>query len=132
MRRFLVKPAAMFWPSTLSSIAMFVGFHETVDETEPFSKYRMSRYKFFWLAFGAFFVYSWIPEFFIPLLRGVALICLLTSNKTAQFFGSFTNKNGTGIMALTFDWGYIGGGVLTTPFYAFLQTTISSMYDNHI
>ena len=47
MRRFLVKPAAMYWPSTLSTVAMFVGFHENEWQNEPFSKYRMSRYKFF-------------------------------------------------------------------------------------
>lgn len=127
MRRFLVKPAAMFWPSTLSSVAMFIGFHEKVDETQPFSKYRMSRYKFFWLAVAAFFVYTWLPEFFIPILQGVAVICLFSSNKIARFLSSFSRGEGPGVLALTFDWCYIGGGILTIPFYALLQNVLSSM-----
>ena len=128
MRRFLVKPVAMFWPGCLSQIAMFVGFHEKVDENQPFSKYRMSRYKFFWLAAVGFFVYTWIPEFFIPVLQGVALLCIISKNRILNFLGSFSQSKGPGIGAITFDLAIVGSGSLVVPFYASVQAALSAMY----
>lgn len=127
MRRFLVKPAAMYWPGILSQVALFVGFHEKVEIDEPFAKYRMSRFKFFWIVAFVFFVYTWIPEFFFTVLQSFSVICLLTSNKAARFLASSSRTNGTGLMSLTMDWIYIGGGALTAPFYASVQSALSNM-----
>jgi hypothetical protein len=127
MRRFLVKPAAMYWPGILSQVALFVGFHERTEHDEPFSKYRMSRFKFFWIVTFVFFVYTWIPEFFFPVLQSFSVICLLTSNKMARFLSSSSRSNGMGMFALTLDWVYIGGSTLTAPFYASVQFALSKM-----
>ena len=127
MRRFLVKPAAMFWPSILSQVALFVGFHEKVEEIEPFARYRMSRYKFFWIATLAVFIYSWIPEYFVPILQSFSIICLVTSNKVARFLSSTDLNHGVGIMSLTADFYYAGGTYLTSPFYASVQFALSNM-----
>ena len=128
MRRFLVKPAAMYWPGILSQVALFVGFHENAAHDEPFSKYRMSRFKFFWVVAFVFFVYTWIPEFFSPVLQSFSILCLLTSNKVTRFLASSSRGNGIGVGSLTLDWVYIGGGNLTAPFYASLQFALSNMY----
>ena len=127
MRRFLVKPASMYWPGILSQVALFVGFHEKVDDDEPFSKYRMSRFKFFWLVAFAFFVYTWIPEYFFTVLQSFSVICFLTSNKAARFLASSSRSNGIGLFSFTLDWIYIGGGALTSPFYASVQFALSNM-----
>ena len=127
VRRFLVKPPAMYWPNSLSTVAMFVGFHENVNENEPFSRYPMSRYKFFWMAVAGFFIYTWIPQFFMNVLQAFSIICLLTSNKAARFLTSVSPGKGVGIMGMTLDWIYIGGGSLTAPFYATLQSSISAL-----
>ncbi|KAH6592374.1 hypothetical protein BASA61_004563 [Batrachochytrium salamandrivorans] len=34
-RRFLVRPAAMYWPTVLSTVALFVSFHETKSLKNP-------------------------------------------------------------------------------------------------
>ena len=127
LRRFLVKPASMYWPSNLSQVALFVGFHEKVDETEIFSRYKLSRYKFFWMSAFAVFVYSWIPQYFMTVLQSFSIICLLTSNNVARFLSSTGESAGPGIFSLTADFYYAGGQYLTTPFYASLQFAISNM-----
>jgi hypothetical protein len=124
LRRFLVKPMAMFWPSILSQVALYVGFHEKEDDK---SKFRLSRFQFFWIFVGVFFVYTWIPQFFITVLQSVALLCFVTQNSWARFFGSSTPLRGMGIGAISFDWYYIGGAQLTTPFYASVQYAVSNM-----
>jgi hypothetical protein len=126
MRRFLVKPAAMYWPGILSQVALFVSFHEKAED-DTYSKSKMSRFKFFWLVSFAFFVYTWIPEYFFPVLQSFSIICLLTSNKVVRFLSSSSRSNGVGLMAFTMDWIYIGGGSLTTPFYASVQFALSSV-----
>jgi hypothetical protein len=127
LRRFLVKPEAMYWPGNLSQVALFVGFHEKVDEKEIFSRYRMSRYKFFWLATLGVFVYSWIPQYFVTVLQSFSIVCLLTSNQVAKFLSSTDVSEGPGILSLTADFYYAGGMYLTSPFYASLQFALSNM-----
>ena len=124
LRRFLVKPAAMYWPGNLSQVALFVGFHEQVDANEMFSNYKLSRYKFFWLAALAVFVYSWIPQYFFTVLQSFSVICLLTSNKVAKFLSSTDLSEGPGVFSLTADFYYAGGQYLTSPFYASLHGNI--------
>ena len=127
LRRFLVKPAAMYWPSILSSVALFVGFHENVIEDHRISKYRMSRYTFFWLATIVFYVYTWIPEYFFTVLQSISVLCLITNNPVARFLGSSDDYEGVGLGAISLDWYYIGGGYLTAPFWASLQLALANM-----
>ncbi len=127
LRRFLVKPAAMYWPSMLSQVALFVGFHEKEDDSDD-GQYRLSRFKFFWIGVAVFFVYTWLPEYFMTILQTVSLLCFITNNPMARFLASANSDEGVGIGAITFDWYYVGGGVLTTPFWASLQFAISNMY----
>jgi hypothetical protein len=126
LRRFLVKPAAMYWPGILSQVALFVGFHEQVVE-EPNSKYKMSRFKFFWIAAGIFFVYTWLPEYFVTVLSSISLICFVAQDKMIKFLSSSSGGNGVGLGALTLNWNYIGGSVLTSPFWATVQFAASGM-----
>ena len=127
LRRFLVKPAAMYWPGNLSQVALFVGFHETVNENEIFSRYKMSRYTFFWISALAVFLYSWIPQYFMTILQSFSIICLISSNQVAKFLSSTDLSEGAGIFSFTADFYYAGGQYLTSPFYASVQFALSNM-----
>lgn len=126
LRRFLVKPAAMYWPGILSQVALFVGFHEQVAE-DPNSKYKMSRFRFFWIAVGIFFVYTWLPEYFLSVLTSFSLLCFVTQNKMVRFLSSSSWGNGIGLGAITLNWNYIGGYFLTSPYWATVQWVASGL-----
>jgi OPT oligopeptide transporter protein len=79
----------------------------------------MSRYKFFWLAFAAMFVWSWVPGYFAKALSAVSILCLITTNKTAKFLGSAHPSGGVGLFSFSFDWSMIGMyGPIATPWWA--------------
>ena len=70
VRRFLVYPAYCVWPASLVTIALNAAFHteRNVEVDGPFrSVWRISRLKFFLVAFIAMFVYFWVRSF--PLSR---------------------------------------------------------------
>ncbi|KAJ3040976.1 hypothetical protein HDV00_010048 [Rhizophlyctis rosea] len=125
-RRFLVRPAAMLWPSTLSTVALFVGFHERRGE-DLLGNWKMSRFKFFWLVFVAAFVWTWVPQYLAIVLQSFSLLCLFGGNKTLRFLASADNGEGVGLGALTIDWYYIGGAVLTMPWWA-----IANMFGSNL
>lgn len=98
MRRFLIKPAEMLWPSTLSDVALFVGFHEK-GITEGCPKCRM-----FWYGLFGMFLYSWFPLYITPILQSVPLLCLFNDARL-KFLGSSwpipTGYGGIGIGSIT-------------------------------
>lgn len=113
----------MFWPSTLSTVALFVSFHpqdagenkkndDGVEEPEE-KTWKISRFNFFMIVFAGIFTYTWIPEFFMVALQTVSLLCFVSKNKTLRFLASSDNGGGIGLGAVTFDWNYIGGAWLT-------------------
>lgn len=106
MRRFLVRPTAMMWPSALAQVAFFNAFHDSQldDKNSKYFK-SMSRYSAFWVSFAFMFFYSWIPSYLAPALSLVAVLCLIPGlGRTAYFLGSGSNSHGPGILAMTFDW----------------------------
>ncbi|KAJ3077035.1 hypothetical protein HDU98_009436 [Podochytrium sp. JEL0797] len=130
-RRFLVKPTAMWWPGNLSIIAIFSSFHKVETGEAAGNRFKMSRFKMFWICFLAMFVYTWIPEFFMPVLQTVSVACLfggygMTSSGAPLPAGVMTTfnavagstTNGVGFMGMTFDWNYIGSSWITSPWWA--------------
>ncbi|KAI9202616.1 OPT oligopeptide transporter protein-domain-containing protein [Polychytrium aggregatum] len=120
-REFLVKPAAMYWPGNMGILAMFASFHGTGEQSASYSsKYSMSRFRFFWLAFIAYSVWAVVPTFIAPALSSIAVLCFFRAGKNSltNIFGSATK--GVGLMALTLDWSQFNGYIqpLTTPFWA--------------
>ncbi|KAJ3400480.1 hypothetical protein HDV05_001067, partial [Chytridiales sp. JEL 0842] len=123
----------MWWPGNLSTIALFVSFHDVKTETTQPDRFKLSRYAFFWIAFAGMFLYTFIPEFLLPGLQVVSLLCLFGSRGDKP--NGLTDKNlfasgtsGQGILALTFDWQYILGGTMTSPFWATLNVTIGAIF----
>ncbi|KAJ3015814.1 UNVERIFIED_CONTAM: hypothetical protein HDU68_012562 [Siphonaria sp. JEL0065] len=125
-RRFLVRPTAMWWPGTLSTIALFSSFHNVeTGEVDGVQKYKWTRFQFFWFAFIAMFIYEWIPEYFAPGLQVISLACLFAGRGSGES-GVLTNfnavagsaVNGVGVLGITFDWTYVSSYVFTSPFWA--------------
>lgn len=128
MRRFVIWPKHMIWPSNLSHIALFVSFHKQFDDQDNGRTWKISRMKFFWISFILIFIYTWIPEFFAVTLQTVSVLCFVAGgNKTLRFLGSSDNKGGLGLGALTFDWNMIKFSPLTTPFWAIVNTIGGNM-----
>ncbi|KAI8324298.1 OPT superfamily oligopeptide transporter [Martensiomyces pterosporus] len=100
-RRFLVHPAAMIWPSTLITATLFRTFHDTQKLGG-----RFSRTAIFWMAFGASFVWYFLPGFLFPVLSMIPILCIAAPNNVvAQQLGD--GNNGLGILSLTLDWSTI-------------------------
>lgn len=65
-RRYLVRPAAMIWPGTLMSTAMFTTMHK--KDNEPANGWTTSRYRFFVYVWIGAFAWYFLPGFLFPAL----------------------------------------------------------------
>ena len=65
-RRFLVRPAAMIWPGTLMSTAMFTTMHK--EKNEPANGWTVSRYRFFVYVWAGAFAWYFLPGLLFPAL----------------------------------------------------------------
>ena len=65
-RRYLVRPAAMIWPGTLMSTAMFTTMHR--NENKVANGWSVSRYRFFMYVWVAAFAWYFLPGLLIPAL----------------------------------------------------------------
>ncbi|KAG0048797.1 hypothetical protein BGZ83_006304 [Gryganskiella cystojenkinii] len=108
LRRYLVYPAAMIWPSNLVQVALF----NTLHQEESLERGQWTRYKFFMVATIGMFFYAWIPGFLFPVLTAFAWICWLKPSNLV--LTQVTGPMGLGVGTLSFDWNTITG-FLTSP-----------------
>ncbi|KAI3685934.1 hypothetical protein L1987_79603 [Smallanthus sonchifolius] len=128
LRKYVVEPAHMWWPSTLVQISLFRALHnkeEDEDENDPNSDTtkRMSRSKFFVIALACSFGYYLLPGFFFQTLQSISWVCWAFPNSvTAQQLGSgFT---GLGMGAFSLDWATTASFLfspLISPFFAIVN-----------
>ncbi|KAL7748426.1 OPT superfamily [Sorochytrium milnesiophthora] len=118
----LVRPAHMIWPSALPQIALFQSFHagDNTDKDPNVGengRRHMPRLMFFGIAVTAVFVYQFIPNIVAPAIGAIGLLCLFTKDPATQVIGS--PAVGTGVLALSFDWGNISSKLspITNPFW---------------
>ncbi len=71
-RRYLVRPAAMIWPGTLMSTAMFTTMHK--QENEPANGWTISRYRFFLYVWAGAFAWYFLPGLLFPALSYFSVI----------------------------------------------------------
>lgn len=106
MRRFLVWPAAMIWPVNLVSSALFRTLHHNDEHvestTEKKSRWKMSRLKFFFLAFLCQFIYYWFPGYIFPVLSLFSWICMIKPDDI--LLSQLTGIRGLGLGAIELDW----------------------------
>ncbi|KAI9345795.1 OPT oligopeptide transporter protein-domain-containing protein [Zopfochytrium polystomum] len=136
-RRYLVRPAAMLWPTNLSIIAMLNSLHEP-NTPGANGKLRLSRFAFFWIAVALIFLWEWFPLFLMPVLASISLLCYVApklsndsaipSSYTAKVLrglGSAQPRGGIGLFALTLDWSVIQvQNPITTPLWALLNQVL--------
>ncbi|KAI8831019.1 OPT oligopeptide transporter protein-domain-containing protein [Chytriomyces cf. hyalinus JEL632] len=132
-RRYLVRPAAMLWPSNFATIAMLNSLHGKDDLSK--GRYPMSRFKFFWLAASAMFFFTFLPQYVAPMLGAVSILCLAfrsstdaNTRKIALALGSSSPGAGMGFLSITFDWSLYTSVYfpITTPLWAILNQFIGS------
>ncbi|KAJ6822747.1 putative oligopeptide transporter 7 [Iris pallida] len=115
-RRYLVEPAAMWWPYNLVQVSLFRALHE--KEKRP--KGSMSRNQFFLIAFICSFAYYVFPGYLFKMLTSLSWICWIFPNSIfAQQLGS--GMHGLGIAAVGLDWSSICsylGSPLASPWFA--------------
>ncbi|KAI8050581.1 oligopeptide transporter [Syncephalis plumigaleata] len=116
VRKFLVKPANMVWPSTLVQVALYNTLHAAESATRNFTRQR-----FFFTVLGFAFFYNFLPGLMAPVLSSMALLCwTLKDSAGAQVLGS--GLRGMGLLNLSLDWSYIGAtNPLYTPWWAQLN-----------
>lgn len=100
LRRFLVYPSSMIYPTNLPKATLLNSLHsrDTSAETER----GMSRYKFFWIAFAVLFCWQFFPGYIFTMLSAGSWFCLIAPNNVPlnHVFGT----NTLGLIPLTLDW----------------------------
>ncbi|KAM0935382.1 putative oligopeptide transporter, OPT superfamily [Dioscorea sansibarensis] len=119
MRKYVVEPAHMWWPSTLVQVSLFRALHEKEDR-------RMSRAKFFVIAFICSFAWYVVPGYLFTTLTSISWVCWAFSKSvTAQQLGS--GSRGLALGAFTMDWSAIASFLfspLVSPFFAIANVFI--------
>lgn len=118
MRKYVVEPAHMWWPSTLVQVSLFRALHEK-EESSKGSR-QISRSKFFLVALICSFAWYVVPGYLFPALTSISWVCWVFSKSvTAQQLGS--GMKGLGLGAFTLDWSAVSSFLfspLISPFFA--------------
>ncbi|RVW58121.1 Oligopeptide transporter 4 [Vitis vinifera] len=129
LRKYVVEPAHMWWPSTLVQISLFRTLHgkeNEVDEQETEVQQRTSRSKFFLIAMLCSFLWYMVPGYLFQSLQSIAWVCWAFPNSvTAHQIGS--GFRGLGFGALTLDWTVVASFLfspLVCPFFAIVNVFI--------
>ncbi|PON85731.1 Tetrapeptide transporter [Trema orientale] len=113
LRKYVVDPAQMWWPSSLVQVSLFRALHDK-------DKDRMSRGKFFLIALVCSFSWYVVPGYLFPTISTISWVCwLFPKSVTAQQIGS--GMRGLGIGSFSLDWSVIAsylGSPLISPFFA--------------
>ncbi|XP_078430058.1 oligopeptide transporter 7-like isoform X2 [Wolffia australiana] len=115
-RRYLVEPAAMWWPYNLVQVSLFRALHEE----EQRKKGSLTRNQFFVVAFIGSFAYYIFPGYLFQMLTSISWICwVFPGSVLAQQIGS--GLYGLGVGAVGLDWSTISsylGSPLASPWFA--------------
>jgi hypothetical protein len=104
MRKYLVWPAVMIWPRTLINTALFRILHsnEEDDETVNTSRWKISRFDFFYIAFLLQFLWYWIPGYICPVLSYFSLFCMIYPHNI--IVSQITGVSGLGFGSFELNW----------------------------
>ncbi|UJR10190.1 hypothetical protein I4U23_014405 [Adineta vaga] len=125
MRKFLVWPASMIWPANLVNCALFQTLHKDKDNEDDGktedgkSRWKMSRLRFFFVAFLCQFLYYWFPGYIFPVLSLFSWICMIKPDNVV--LSQVTGINGLGIGSIELDWNawvsFLGSPIVV-PYWA--------------
>ncbi|GER52836.1 oligopeptide transporter [Striga asiatica] len=121
LRRYLVDPVEMWWPSNLAQVSLFRALHEKEHKAQG-----TTRMRFFLISMTASFIYYLFPGYLFQILTFFSWVCWVWPNSiTAQQIGS--GYHGLGLGAFTLDWAGISayhGSPLVTPFSSILNVMV--------
>lgn len=121
LRRYLVYPVEMWWPSNLAQVSLFRALHEK----DPKSK-GLTRMQFFLIAMTASFLYYTVPGYLFPIMTFFSWVCWVWPHSiTAQQVGS--GYHGLGVGAFTLDWAGISayhGSPLVAPWSSIVNVAV--------
>lgn len=102
LRNFLVYPANMIWPTSLPTVSLL----RTLNSSNEESRWRT---RFFFIVFAGVFFYEFIPQYMMPILGGISIICLARNDSVwvQRLFGGLAVNEGLGMLQLSFDWNYL-------------------------
>ncbi|KAG0240841.1 hypothetical protein BGW41_006596 [Actinomortierella wolfii] len=122
LRKFLVKPAHMIWPSNLVTVALFRSLHYAHEAGEGSN--RMGRMKYFLLVTLGSFIWYFFPGFIFPTVGVISWICWIKPDNIV--LSQLTGSNGLGIGTIALDWSAINSYVLpmVTPWFAQVNVLI--------
>ncbi|CAF3444181.1 unnamed protein product [Rotaria socialis] len=124
MRKFLVWPGAMIWPTNLVNCALFRTLHDDKDNDKE-SRWTLSRLRFFFLAFLCQFLWYWFPGYIFPVLSLFSWICMIKPENV--ILSQLTGINGLGIGSIELDWNawvsFLGSPIVV-PFWAQINILI--------
>lgn len=108
---FLVRPKEMVWPSNLITISMLSTLH--VEEYRPSGRWRISRWRFFVVVFGASFAWYFLPGLLMPALSYFNALTWIAPNST--------------VIANLVSWPYLTRAAVSSPSYRYRLTYYRSL-----
>ncbi|XP_047943134.1 oligopeptide transporter 3-like [Salvia hispanica] len=121
LRKYLVDPVEMWWPSNVAQVSLFRALHERESKSMG-----MTRMRFFLICMAASFIYYLFPGYLFQILTFFSWVCWVWPRSiTAQQIGS--GYHGLGVGAFTLDWAGISayhGSPLVTPFSSILNVMV--------
>ncbi|KAG9292397.1 hypothetical protein G9A89_015267 [Geosiphon pyriformis] len=111
LRKYLVRPSNMVWPSNLVFASMFNTLHGNAKDTK-------NQLRFFKITLLIVFIWQFLPQYFFTWLTSIAVLCLVfPAHSTIKKLGS--GYHGVGILDFSLDWNAIGQSApLYTPFFS--------------
>lgn len=93
LRKSLVYPTRMLWPSILPLSSLIETLHRERAEMKK-------KFNFFWIIFGIVAVWELFPQYIMPILVGVSIICLTQRNSlvVSNVFGGAAGNEGLGLL----------------------------------
>lgn len=135
VRKWLVEPAAMIWPTALVNVGFMYALHDhSASDPSKTNGWSIGRYKWFlWVMLGMF-VWSWLPDFIFPAFSYFAWVTWIKPQNVIvnQLFGQTTGVSlGFPFTGFTLDWAQINsfyGSPLIAPWHAIANTLVGIIF----
>ncbi|KAF9114526.1 hypothetical protein BGX27_010583 [Mortierella sp. AM989] len=130
LRKFLIRPAHMIWPSTLVTASLFRSLHSASNS--PSDEGRMNKMTFFLFVTAGAFVWQWFPSLIFPTVGVISWLCWI--NPENVVLSQLTGSNGLGIGTISLDWTAVSYYVqpLVSPWFAQVNILVGFIFVAYI
>ena len=140
MRKYVVWPAAMVWPSTLINCAVFRALNsednyevDSNSDNVTIMCRKMSRSRFFYLMFFFQILWYWIPGYICPILSAFSLICYIDPKNVV--LSQLTGVNGLGLGSFQLDWNswvsFLDSPIVVPFWYNIISRICTNIFSKH-